>query len=179
MRRMMVILALLIGASSCSSCESCRGSAKGDAGPDGATTSDAETAEVPSAAPSASASAPPMEANYACRMLARTITTKACECPQKNKMGCCYFGAPGVGAEARAPYATCSGGKTDWPAYVEEHVCKMGTEERLKELLFGCYAARNKLRCGRSEGGDIGVEVPKECETLLREVQTSYGKAPK
>jgi hypothetical protein len=180
MRRIVVVLALLIGASSCSSCDSCKGSsAKPDGGGDGATSVIDTATPVASSAPAPSASAGPMEPNYACRMVARAITTKACECPQKNKMGCCYFGAPGNGAEARAPYANCSGGKTDWPAEIEEHLCKMGTEERLKELLFACYAARNNLRCGRSEGGDVGAEVPRECETLLKEVQTSLPKKPK
>lgn len=112
-----------------------------------------------------------MEPNYACRMLARAITAKACDCPQKNKMGCCYFGAPGPGAAARAPYVNCSGGKTDWPSSVESAICKAGMDEKRRELLFGCYAAKEKLRCGRTGAGDVGAEVPAECQTLLEHAQ--------
>ena len=172
MRRFVLSLALLIGVSSCSSCESCKGGAANDAGPEAAPpeTPSATASTAASAAPSASA---PMDPNYACRMLARAITTKACDCPQKNKMGCCYFGAPGVGAEARAPYVSCAAGKTDWPAVTEETLCKVGKDEKKTELLMACYAAKAKLRCGRSEAGDVGVEVPRECETLLKEVSAS------
>lgn len=160
---------LLLGASSCSSCDSCRGpSGAADAG--ASPTSDARSTTTASATTSAAPSAlPPMEANYACRMLARAITSKACDCPQKNKMGCCFFGAPGVGAEARAPFVSCSGGKTDWPSMVEDQICKVGKDEKRKELLMGCYAAKERLRCGRTEAGDVGAEVPRECETLLKE----------
>lgn len=170
MKRMTIVftLASLVGASSCSSCESCKSSS---GAPDAALASSSPDVPNGPTQATASASLPPMEANYACRTLARAITSKACDCPQKNKVGCCFFGAPGVGAEARAPYVSCSGGKTDWPSTVEAEICKVGKEENRRELLMGCFAAKAKLRCGRTEAGDVGAEVPRECETLLKEAQ--------
>jgi hypothetical protein len=119
-----------------------------------------------------------MEANYACRMIARAITEKACSCPQKNKLGCCYFGRPAFenGNLKPSPYVTCSGGKTDWPATVEAGLCEVAKDEKKKDLLMACYAAKDRPQCGKTAEGDVGVEVPPECETLLKEVQASLGK---
>jgi hypothetical protein len=171
MRRMVVFFALSIGASSCSSCESCKGSSRAaDAGP---TVSEASSPPATSAPPAASAAK--VEPNYACRKVARAITEKACECPQKNKMGCCYFGRPPFenGKLLAAPYVNCSGGQTDWPAAVESKLCEVGKDDKKSELLMACYAARGNLRCGKTAQGDVGVEVPPECETLLKEVQAA------
>ena len=178
-RGVVAVFALLVGASSCSSCESCKGSAKG---PDGGSTPAADaTAPVVSAPPPKPAySGPPMEANYACRMLARAITEKACSCPQKNKMGCCYIGLPAVedGGLGPTPYVSCSGGKTDWPSDIETRLCEVGKDEKMKDLLFACYqATKPKLECGKTAQGDVGVMVPRECETLMKGVQAAA--APK
>lgn len=169
-RRIPAVFALLLAASSCSKCDSCKGSSNA---PDGGGTNDsaAPTASVTATA-QPTASTPPMEANFACRTLARAITQKACECPQKNHAGCCAFGAPPItnGAVGPTPYVECSKGKTDWPADLETRLCKAGSDEKKKELLFACFAAKNKLRCGKTAQDDLGVEIPRECETLLKEV---------
>lgn len=119
-----------------------------------------------------------MEANFACRTLARAITQKACECPQKNAAGCCAFGAPTVtnGTAGPTPYVECSKGKTDWPADFETRVCKAGSDEKKKELLLSCFAAKDKLRCGKTAQNDLGAEIPRECETLLKEVTGGNAK---
>jgi hypothetical protein len=114
-----------------------------------------------------------MEPNFACRTLARALTEKACSCPQKNKMGCCYFGRPSFrdGKLQASPYVSCSAGKTTWPSDVENALCEVGKDEKKMELLMACYAAKDGLRCGKTAAEDVGVEVPPECETLLKEVQ--------
>ena len=173
MRRMVVVIALLASASSCSSCESCKGSSKAPEA--GAPPVDAAASAPVVTPPKPTASTPPMEANYACRMIARAITEKACTCPQKNKMGCCYFGRPTFenGKLRPSPYVSCSGGKTDWPSTIETHLCEVGKDENKKELLTACYAAKERLQCGKTAQNDVGVEVPPECETLLKEVQSA------
>ena len=122
MKRILFAFALSIGASSCSSCESCKGSS-GEA--DGSATSPTtDAAALPIPTPSVTETAPPtpsadpMDPNYSCRLIARAITTKACGCPQKNKMGCCLVGMQpvGKGGVGPSPYVSCSSGKTDWPA---------------------------------------------------------------
>lgn len=177
MRRMVVVLALSIGASACSSCESCKGSSANlDAGPaTDVTTPPPATAPASTTPPAASA--PKMETNYVCRTLARAITTKACECPQKNKMGCCYFGTPSFekGKLLPAPYVSCSGGKTDWPNDVETRLCEAAKDEKKRELLTACFAVKEHLQCGKTAQEDVGVQVPRECETLLKEVHPSFG----
>lgn len=169
MRRMAVVFALLIASTSCSKCDSCKGSSNA---PDaGAVTNDSAAPSTSVATAKPSATTPPMEANFACRTLARAITQKACECPQKNA-GCCAFGTPPItnGAAGPTPYLECSKGKTDWPADFETRLCKAGSDEKKKELLFSCFAAKEKLRCGGTAQKDLGVEIPRECETLLKEV---------
>jgi hypothetical protein len=49
----------------------------------------------------------------------------------------------------------------------------VGKDDKKSELLMACYAARGNLRCGKTAQGDVGVEVPPECETLLKEVQAA------
>jgi hypothetical protein len=169
MRRIAVVFALLLAASSCSKCDSCKSSSeKPDAAPVQPVDGSAPIA-TPSAKPTSST--PPMEANYACRMVARAMTEKACSCPQKNQAGCCVFGMPPVtaGTAGPVPYVECSKGKTDWPADLEARLCKAGSDEKKRELLMGCFAAKEKLRCGKTAQNDLGVEIPRECETLMKE----------
>ena len=54
---------------------------------------------------------------------------------------------------------------------VESRFAKAGKDEKKLELLMACYAAKDGLRCGKTAAEDVGVEVPPECETLLKEVQ--------
>lgn len=178
MRGTVVTFALLIGASSCSSCESCKGSSANlDAGPTTDAASTPQASAPASTSPPVASSPPKMETNYVCRTLARAITSKACDCPQKNKMGCCYFGTPSFekGKLLPAPYVSCSGGKTDWPNEVETHLCEVAKDDKKKELLTACFAAKENLQCGKTAQEDVGVQVPRECETLLKEVQQSFG----
>lgn len=175
MKRVVFAVLFLFGASSCaSSCDSCKKPSESETTP----TTDAAalpqptnpTTEVPTVAPKPSPSPPAMEPNYSCRLISRAITEKACGCPQRNKMGCCLFGTPPItqGTAGPTPYVSCSAGKTDWPAEVEARICKVATDEK-KDLLAGCLAAKERLQCGKTEKGDLGVLVPYQCETLLKE----------
>jgi hypothetical protein len=170
MSRIAVVFALLVAASSCSKCDSCKGSSNAPDAGRGPVAVELDAAP-PVVKPKTTASTPPMEANYACRMIARAIAEKACECPQKNNAGCCAFGAPTVtsGVAGPVPYLDCSKGRTDWPADLETRLCKVGSDEKKKDLLLSCFAVKEKLRCGKTAGNDLGVEVPRDCETLLKE----------
>jgi hypothetical protein len=142
-----------------------------------AATADTPTTPSPNepgsaARPAASVAVTPLNANTACRTLAHQLTAKACDCPQANRKGCCFFGSPwSSGANAgKTPYVECSQGKTNWPALVEQRLCTNATDDAKSILIQRCMASLSglqTLQCGKSTTGEPGALVPRDCESLF------------